>query len=71
MEKYLYLADGTKIGAMASDSTGYVYAGPLVYRRDSTGVLSFESAACQMTEYVDGNVLVYFLFVGVFLVCRF
>lgn len=37
----------------------------------SSDLLVYERAACQMKEYVDGNVLVYFLFVGAFLVCRY
>ncbi len=48
MAKYSYLADGTKNSAMTSAGTGYIYAGTFVYRRDSTGVLSFESAPISM-----------------------
>lgn len=33
---------------MTSAGTGYIYAGTFVYRRDSTGVLSFESAPISM-----------------------
>lgn len=44
LAKYSYLAYGTKNSAMTSAGTGYIYAGTFVYRRDSTGVLSFESA---------------------------
>lgn len=48
LAKYSYLADGTKNSAMTSAGTGYIYAGTFVYRRDSTGVLSFESAPISM-----------------------
>ena len=42
--KYSYLADGTKLSAMDARGNGILYYGPMVYRRDSTGVVSFESA---------------------------
>ncbi|MBR3074703.1 MAG: hypothetical protein IKH11_02965, partial [Bacteroidales bacterium] len=42
--KYAYLADGMKAGALNDGGAGLVYRGSMTFRRDSTGVLSFESA---------------------------
>ena len=42
--KYAYLADGMKAGALNDGGAGLVYRGSLVFRRDSLGMLSFESA---------------------------
>lgn len=41
---YSYLADGTKAVAERGDGSGLVYRGSLTYRKDSTGVLTLESA---------------------------
>ena len=41
---YCYLADGTKAVAEREDGSGLVYRGSLTYRKDSTGVLTLESA---------------------------
>jgi len=42
--KYAYLADGMKARALNDGGAGLVYRGSLVFRRDSLGTLSFESA---------------------------
>ena len=42
---YSYLANGAKLGALAPSGSGLVYIGPMVYFRDITGNLSFESTA--------------------------
>ena len=42
--KYAYLADGMKASALTGGGAGLVYRGSMTFRRDSTGVLSFESA---------------------------
>ena len=42
--KYAYLADGMKASAFTGGGAGLVYRGSLVFRRDSLGTLSFESA---------------------------
>ena len=42
---YSYLANGAKLGALTPGGSGLVYIGPMVYFRDITGNLSFESTA--------------------------
>ena len=47
---YSYLANGDKLSSLKEDGSGLVYRGPFVYRRNSDGALSFESA-----EYEGGR----------------
>ena len=44
--RYSHLADGVKAAAVDGTGTGLAYRGPFVYRIDSTGAMTLESAAC-------------------------
>lgn len=41
--KYLYLADGMKMGARSSSGNGLEYRGTMTFRRNTLGTLTFES----------------------------
>lgn len=45
LANYSYLADGTKVCSINDSGVGLVYCGPMVYRRNSSGSLSFEDAS--------------------------
>ena len=50
LEKYSYLADGTKISAMDSTGTSYRYYGPMVYTVGADGDKSFMSVTSSSPE---------------------
>lgn len=52
---YSYLADGTKAVAEREDGSGLVYRGSLTYRKDSTGVLTLESAPSPTGRITPGG----------------
>lgn len=45
LANYSYLADGTKICSMNDQGEGLVYCGPMIYRRNNTGALSFDGVS--------------------------
>ena len=54
--KYSYLSDGMKVSALNDGGAGLVYRGSLVFRRDSLGMLSFESALIAAGRITAGGV---------------
>ena len=57
--EFHYLADRTKLSVINDDGTGLEYRGPFVYRKDASGEVIFESAACPEGRLTESASLLY------------